>query len=147
MLGIMSLTEGLALASEAKLDLIEVSPMASPPVCKISSLAAIREGLRRKHKESKQKQKSNIVKESPPMSYNIADNDLNIRIRNIRTWLEQGHKVKVSVQFSGREMFHIDIGSSKLQRIFKEVADLAKVDTEPKMQGRSLSCIISPLKH
>jgi len=143
MLGVMEITEALRLAKEAELDLIEVSPNAVPPVCKIIDYGKYRYELARREKDAKKKQKVVEVKEIR-LSPNIDTNDLNTKSNNARKFLEKGNRVKVTLRFRGREMAHISATKGVLDDFAETLQDIATVDKAAKMEGRSMSIVLAP---
>lgn len=143
MRGIMSVREGIALAEEAGLDLVEISPGAEPPVCKILDAGKYKYELQKKAAEARKKQKVIEIKEIKlrPM---IDDHDFNIKMRNAKTFLEEGDKVKVTLRFRGREMAHQDIAQKLLGRVRAELESLGKVEAEPGFEGRQIVMILAP---
>ncbi len=143
MIGVVSLREGLVMAEEAGLDLVEVSPNADPPVCKILDFGKFKYESQKKKAEARKKQKVIEVKEVK-LRPNIDDNDYNVKMRSMRKFLEEGDKVKVTLRFRGRELAHQDIGARVLDRVRLELEDLGKVEQFPKMEGRQMVMVIAP---
>ncbi len=143
MIGVVSLREGLIMAEEAGLDLVEVSPNADPPVCKILDFGKFKYESQKKKAEARKKQKVIEVKEVK-LRPNIDDNDYNVKMRNMRKFLEEGDKVKVTLRFRGRELAHQDLGVRVLDRVRTELEDLGKVEQFPKMEGRQMVMVIAP---
>ena len=143
MIGVVSLREGLVMAEEAGLDLVEVSPNADPPVCKILDFGKFKYESQKKKAEARKKQKVIEVKEVK-LRPNIDDNDYNVKMRSMRKFLEEGDKVKVTLRFRGRELAHQDIGARVLDRVRAELEDLGKVEQFPKMEGRQMVMVIAP---
>ena len=135
--------EGLIMAEEAGLDLVEVSPNADPPVCKILDFGKFKYESQKKKAEARKKQKVIEVKEVK-LRPNIDDNDYNVKMRNMRKFLEEGDKVKVTLRFRGRELAHQDLGVRVLDRVRTELEDLGKVEQFPKMEGRQMVMVIAP---
>lgn len=142
MLGVMSVEEGIEKAYEAGLDLIEISPNATPPVCKILDYGKYKYEQQKKANEARKKQKVIDVKEVK-IRPGIEDHDYKVKMRNARRFLEDGDKVKVTMRFRGREMAHIDIGMDIMERIKEELADVGKVDMQPKLEGRQAIMVLS----
>lgn len=130
-------------ANNAGLDLVEVSPTASPPVCKILDFGRYKYELQKRQNEARKKQKTIEVKEIK-MRPNIDDHDYNVKIRAIHKFLGEGDKVKVTMRFRGREMAHQDLGQKLLAKVREEVAEEAKVESSPKMEGRQMIMVIAP---
>ena len=142
MAGVMSVAEGVKLAEEAGLDLVEVSPNAKPPVCKVLDYGKYKYEQQKKASEARKKQKTVDVKEVK-IRPGIEDHDYQVKMRNARKFLENGDKVKVTMRFRGREMAHQDIGFNLLKRMIEELADVGKVDLHPKMEGRQIIMVLS----
>ncbi|MGE5548235.1 MAG: translation initiation factor IF-3 [Solirubrobacterales bacterium] len=143
MIGVVSLREGLAMAEEAGLDLVEVSPNADPPVCKILDYGKFKYEVQKKKNEAKKKQKVIEVKEIK-LRPNIDDNDYGVKMRAMKKFLEEGDKVKVTLRFRGRELAHQDLGMKVLERVRGELEELGKVEQHPKMEGRQMVMVIAP---
>lgn len=142
-LGIMSSKEAMKLAREAELDLVKIAPNAKPPVCKIIDYGKYRYEMARKEKEAKKKQKVVEVKEIR-LSPNIDTNDINTKMNNARKFLEKGDKVKVTLRFRGREMSHMSESRYILDDFAEGLKEVAAVDKPAKLEGKSLSLILSP---
>jgi translation initiation factor IF-3 len=143
MVGVVSIREGLQMASEVGLDLVEVSPTADPPVCKILDFGKYKYEVQKKKNEARKKQKVIDIKEIK-LRPNIDDNDYNIKMRNMRKFLTDGDKVKITLRFRGREMAHQDLGVKVLDRVREGLDDLAKVEQFPKMEGRQMVMVMAP---
>jgi translation initiation factor IF-3 len=143
MVGVVSIREGLDMAAEVGLDLVEVSPTADPPVCKILDFGKYKYEIQKKKNEARKKQKVIDIKEIK-LRPNIDDNDYNIKMRNMRKFLEEGDKVKITLRFRGREMAHQDLGIKVLDRVREGLDDLAKVEQFPKMEGRQMVMVMAP---
>lgn len=141
-LGIVSSKEALKMAREADLDLVKIAPNAKPPVCKIIDYGKYRYELARKEKEAKKKQKTMEVKEVR-LSPNIDTNDLNTKANNARKFLSKGDKVKVTLRFRGREMAHVGYSKQILDSFYEKLEDIAVIDKNPKMEGRSMVMFLS----
>ena len=141
--GLMSSAEAQKIADEQDLDLVMISPNAKPPVCKIMDYGKYRFEQNKKVKEAKKNQHVMDVKEIR-MSPGIGDNDFNTKLKNGQKFLADGDRVKVSVRFRGREMAHTNIGESLLRDFAAKCADVANLDKEPKLEGRSMSIFLSP---
>ena len=131
------------MAREAGLDLVEVSPNADPPVCKILDYGKFKYEAQKKKAEARKKQKVIEVKEIK-LRPGIDDNDYEVKMRSMRKFLEEGDKVKVTLRFRGREMAHQDLGMKVLDRVRAELDDLGKVEQFPKMEGRQMVMVIAP---
>lgn len=143
MIGVVTLREGLDMAAEVGLDLVEVSPNAEPPVCKILDYGKYKYEAQKKKAEARKKQKVIEVKEIK-LRPNIDDNDYGVKMRAMRKFLEEGDKVKVTLRFRGREMAHQDLGVKVLDRVREQLDDLAKVEQFPKMEGRQMVMVMAP---
>ena len=141
-LGIMSSKEAIRLAQEAELDLVKVAPKAQPPVCKIIDYGKYRYELARKEKEAKKKQKTVEIKEVR-LSPNIDTNDLNTKVNNARKFIGKGNKVKITLRFRGREMAHVQQSKHILDDFAKQLADIATVEKQPKLEGKSMSMVLT----
>ena len=142
-LGIMTSSDALALAEEKDLDLVKIAPNAVPPVCKIMDYGKYRFEQAKREKEARKNQHVVEIKEIR-MSPGIDVGDFNTKLKNAQKFLSDGNRVKVSVRFRGREMAHTDIGRDLLVRFAESVAEVANLDKEPKMEGRSMSIFLSP---
>lgn len=143
MIGVVTIREALRRAEEAGLDLVEVSPNAEPPVCKILDFGKYKFEQQKKAAEARKKQKTVEVKEIQlrPM---IGDHDYDVKLKAARRFLEDGDKVKVVLRFRGRELSHTEIGMELLKRMIADLGETAKVDFEPKMEGRQVMMVLSP---
>ena len=142
-MGLMSSAEAQKIADEQDLDLVMISPNAKPPVCKIMDYGKYRFEQNKKVKEAKKNQHVMDVKEIR-MSPGIGDNDFNTKLKNGQKFLADGDRVKVSVRFRGREMAHTNIGEALLRDFAAKCSDVANLDKEPKLEGRSMSIFLSP---
>lgn len=143
--GIVPTAEALKRARIAGLDLIEISPQAKPPVCKIIDYSKFRYDLSKKEKESKKKQK-NIQLKEVRLRTRIAENDFNVKLNKIREFLEDGNKVQITVMFSGREMQHKDLGLAVLEKVKEQVADIAAVEGKLSSMGTRSFATLTPKK-
>jgi len=143
MLGVMSPADAMEIAAEAELDLIEVSPNADPPVCKILDYGKFKYEQQKKKNEARKKQKVVDVKEVK-LRPNIDTHDYDVKMRNAQRFLEHGDKVKVTLRFRGREMAHQDIGMNLLHRVKDDLEELSKVEAMPKMEGRQMIMVLAP---
>ena len=144
-LGIMSSREAMQLAREAELDLVKIAPTAKPPVCKIIDYGKYRYEQARREKEAKKKQKVVEVKEIR-MSPNIESNDLQTKMNAAKKFLTKGNKVKVTLRFRGREMTHMQSSRHILDDFAESLADVAVIEKAPKVEGRSISMVLSEKK-
>ena len=140
--GVVSLAEALKIAQEVGLDLIEISPQVTPPVCKVLDYGKYKYEMQKKKNEAKKNQKTIEVKEVR-MSLNIDTHDFNTKVNNAIKFLKSGNKVKVSVRFRGREMAHTNLGNDLLDRFKDACEEYGSVDKMPKMEGRSMVMFIS----
>jgi len=145
-LGVMSPAEALRLAEEAGLDLVEISPTAKPPVCKIMDYGKFKYEQQKRESEARKKQKTIEVKEVK-FRPNTDKHDYDVKLRNVRRFLENGDKVKVTLRFRGREMAHQNLGRELLERVAADIEDIGKVENMPKMEGRQMIMMIGPVKH
>ncbi len=142
MKGVVKLQDAIEMAEQAGLDLVEISPNASPPVCKILDSGKYKYEQQKKAAEARKKQKTVDVKEVK-IRPTIGEHDYDVKMRNARRFLENGDKVKVTMRFRGREMAHQDIGMDLLKRMQDELADVGKVDLSPKLEGRQMIMVLS----
>jgi translation initiation factor IF-3 len=142
-LGVISISRALELAEAAALDLVEVAPGADPPVCKILDYGKYKYEAQKKKNEARKKQKVIEVKEIK-MRPGIDDHDYQVKLRNMRRFLDEGDKVKVTIRFRGREMAHQDLGMKVLDRVREELDELSKVEQYPKIEGRQMVMVIAP---
>ncbi len=143
MLGVMPLFDALKRAEALGLDLVEISPGAEPPVCKIMDFGRFKYESKKKMQESRKKQRVIVLKEVK-FRPNIGQNDFDVKVRNIQKFLQDGDKVKVSLWFRGREIVHNEIGKQVFQRIIESVGEHAKLELEPKMEGKQMMMIMVP---
>ena len=141
--GVVSLEAALQRSADAGLDLVEVSPNASPPVCKIIDYGKLKYQEQKKKNEARKKQKTIDVKEIK-IRPNIDTHDYEVKMRNARRFIDDGDKVKVTLRFRGREMAHQDLGAQILERVRGELDEIAKVEQMPKMEGRQMVMVMSP---
>ena len=146
--GVMNTYDAFRLAEEAGLDLVEVSPMANPPVCKILDFGKYRYEMEKKQKEAKKNQTVTKLKEVR-MQSKIADNDINKKSKAISEFLGEGNKVKVSIRFKGRTMTHPELGKEVLDTILVKLSDMGcafNLDKSAFMEGKMMSMMLSPAK-
>jgi len=143
MLGVMTVQEGIRRAEEFGLDLVEVSPNADPPVCKILDYGKYKYEAQKKKNEAKKKQKVIEIKEIK-LRPNIDEHDFQVKMKNVRKFIGEGDKVKVTMRFRGREMAHQDLGMDVLNRVRDEMEEAAKVESYPRMEGRQMIMVIAP---
>ncbi len=143
MLGVMSAREALLRAYELGMDLLEISPNAVPPVCKITDYGKYKYEQQKKANEARKKQKIVEIKEIK-VRPNIDDHDYDVKMRAAKGFIEEGDKVKVTLRFRGREMAHQDLGVKVLERIRTELAELAKVEQMPRLENRQMIMVLAP---
>lgn len=144
-LGVISLTDALAEAAKAGLDLVEVSPTAAPPVCRIMDYGKFRYQQSKKVQVSKKSQTVIQVKEIR-LRPKTEEHDLEVKVKHVRKFLEQHNKVKISMMFRGREIAYTDIGRKIMEDIKNTLADGCVIDQQPKLEGRNMIMILSPKK-
>lgn len=142
--GVVTPREAMAMAEEAGLDLVEISPNANPPVCKIMDYGKFKYAQQKRESEARKKQKVIEVKEVK-FRPGTDKHDYDVKMKNVFKFLEKGDKVKVTLRFRGREMAHIDLGRELLERIAADVTEHGKVENMPKMEGRQMVMMIGPL--
>ena len=142
-LGVKSTRDALAIAEDANLDVVLVSPNAKPPVARIMDYGKFRFELQKKERDARKKQKTVTIKEIR-LSPTIGEADFNTRLKNATKFLNKGDKVKVSVRFRGRAITHKDLGRKVLEQMADAVKDIAAVETHPKMDGRSMFLMLAP---
>jgi len=141
--GVVDTPAAMERAFNVGLDLVEVSPNADPPVCKIIDNGKLKYQEQKKRNEARKKQKTIDVKEIK-LRPNIDTHDYDVKMRNARRFIDDGDKVKVTLRFRGREMAHQDLGAQVLERVRTELDEIAKVEQMPKMEGRQMVMVISP---
>jgi translation initiation factor IF-3 len=142
-IGIMPIREALAQAAEAHLDLVEVAPQANPPVCRIMDYGKFKYQQSKKQQEARRRQTTIQVKEIK-VRPKIEEHDMSFKLKNSRRFLSEGDKVKISVIFRGREIAHTDRGLKILAQMAETLADVGTVEQAPRLEGRSMSMIVSP---
>ena len=142
--GQIATAEAIRMAEERTLDLVEVAPLAKPPVCRIMDYGKYRYQLQKKEKDARKKQKVQTLKEIK-MRPKIDEHDFNFKVRAIRNFLEEGHRVKVSVFFRGREMAFLSRGEEVLNRVMAECSALGKTEGSPRMEGRYMRIMVTPV--
>ncbi len=143
MQGVVPIREALARAADAGLDLVEISPNQSPPVCKLLDFGKYKYEQQKKKNEAKKKQKVMEIKEIK-IRPNIDDHDYGVKMRAMKAFLEEGDKVKVTLRFRGREMAHMDLGAKVLERVRSELDAMAKVEQMPRVEGRQMVMVMTP---
>ncbi|ABK99914.1 bacterial translation initiation factor 3 (bIF-3) [Pelobacter propionicus DSM 2379] len=142
-LGVISLSKARELAEQQQLDLVEVSPTATPPVCRIMDYGKFKYQQSKKQQESRKKQAHVEVKEIK-LRPKTDDHDLMFKVKHVRRFLEEGNKAKVTLVFRGREITHMDIGRAVIQRFAAELEDIAIIETQPRVDGRNMYMIVAP---
>ena len=142
--GVVKISEALALAEEAGLDLVEVAPQGKPPVCRILNYGKYRFQQQKRDKDARKKQKTQAVKEVK-MRPKIDTHDYDFKVKALKNFLQSGHRVKASIFFRGREMAFLDRGRDVLNRIVEEIKDCGKVEAEPRMEGSYMRMMLAPL--
>jgi len=143
MVGVISTQEGIEMAAEVGLDLVEVSPNADPPVCKILDYGKYKYEAQKKANEARKKQKVILIKEIK-MRPGIDEHDYQVKMRNVRRFIDDGDKVKMTIRFRGREMAHQNLGMDVLHRVRDEMLELAKVEQFPRSEGRMMTMVLTP---
>ena len=141
--GVVPTRQALMMAEEANLDLVEISPDAKPPVCKILDYGKFKFQEQKKAAEARKKQKVIEIKEIK-MRPMIDDHDYDVKKRAIKRFFEEGDKVKITLRFRGREMAHQELGQQLLDRVKKDTAETAKVESEPRFEGRQIVMVLAP---
>jgi translation initiation factor IF-3 len=142
-IGVVPIAEGLARAVEAGLDLVEIAPNSEPPVCKILDYGKYKYQAQKKAAEARKKQRTVEIKEIK-MRPNIDIHDYEVKMRSIVRFFEEGDKVKVTLRFRGREMAHMELGTRLLERVKRDTLELAKVESEPRLEGRQMVMVLAP---
>lgn len=142
-LGAMPLKQAIELAKQESLDLIEISPNANPPVCKIMDMGKYKYDQQKKANQAKKKQKTIDIKEIK-LRPNIDVHDYQVKMRSVQKFLNEGDKVKITLRFRGREMAHQDRGADLLQKVKEEIDPIAKVELNPKFEGRQMIMVLAP---
>ncbi|MEQ8193067.1 MAG: translation initiation factor IF-3 [Rhodospirillales bacterium] len=143
MVGVLSPKEAMEMAFEVNLDLVEVSPNADPPVCKILDYGKFKYNEQKRRHEARKKQKVIEVKEIK-MRPGIDTHDYEVKMRSARRFLDEGDKVKVTIRFRGRELAHQELGMQVLNRVRAELDEISKVEQFPTMEGRMMTMVIAP---
>jgi translation initiation factor IF-3 len=143
MVGVTPIREALAMAADAGLDLVEISPNAEPPVCKILDFGKFKYEIQKKRNEARKKQKVIDVKEIK-LRPGIDAHDYEVKMRAVTRFLEEGDKVKVTMRFRGREMVHQEIGAQVLERVRTQFDAAAKVEQMPRLEGRQMVMVLAP---
>ena len=143
--GVVEIEDALARASEAGLDLVEISPNTNPPVCKILDYGKYKYQAQKKAAEARKKQRTVEIKEIK-MRPNIDTHDYDVKMRSMNRFFEEGDKVKVTLRFRGREMAHQDLGVQLLNKVKDDTAEIAKVESEPRLEGRQMVMVLAPIR-
>jgi translation initiation factor IF-3 len=141
--GVVTPARAMYMAEEAGLDLVEISPGAVPPVCKIMDFGKYKYEQQKKAAEAKKKQKVIDIKEVK-FRPNIDTHDYDVKMRSVSKFLGEGDKVKVTLRFRGREMAHVEIGRNLLERIASDIEQIGKIEAMPKMEGRQMIMVVAP---
>lgn len=141
MVGVTTVSEGIRMAQEADLDLVEVSPNASPPVCKIANLGKMKYEIQKKAADAKKKQKVVEVKEVK-MTINIGKGDYETKIRHAHEFVNKGNKVKISIRMKGREITHRDLAEKMMLGIISDTEDFAKPEINPRLEGMQMVVVL-----
>ena len=144
-LGIVSTRQAMSMAEEEDIDLVEISPNATPPVCKLMDFGKFKYEQSKKRDEAKKKQKQVQIKEIK-FRPGTDDGDYNIKMRNIQRFLADGDKVKITLRFRGREMAHQQLGAQLLKRVQEDLVEVGAVEQFPKMEGRQMVMMVAPTK-
>jgi translation initiation factor IF-3 len=142
-LGVIPVSQALEMAEQQQLDLVEVSPTAVPPVCRIMDYGKFKYQQSKKLAEAKKKQVHVQLKEVK-LRPKTDDHDLEFKIKHVRRFLEEGNKAKVTLVFRGREITHMDIGRALIERFAAEIKDIAVIENQPRVEGRNLYMIVAP---
>lgn len=142
--GVIPIEQALQIAESRGLDLVEVTPHANPPVCRVMDYGKYKYQQQKRDKEARKKQKTQTIKEIK-MRPKIDEHDYNFKVKAIQRFLRDGHRVKVSVFFRGREMSFLDKGREVLERVARDCDGLGKVDSQPKMEGRYMRMMLVPV--
>jgi translation initiation factor IF-3 len=143
MVGVVPRNDALQMAATAGLDLVEISPNADPPVCKILDYGKFKYEEQKKKNEARKKQKIIEVKEIK-LRPSIDDHDYQVKMRSMNKFIEEGDKVKVTMRFRGRELAHQDLGMNVLMRVKEDLDTIAKVEQMPRMEGRQMTMVVAP---
>ena len=144
-MGIKTLPEALSLARQVDLDLVEVAPLANPPVCRVMDYGKFRYEESQKAKESRKKATHISIKEVK-FRPKIGTGDFDTKVRHILDFLNEGHKVKVTLQFRGREMAHPELGARVLKHVEEQIGEVGKVEAHPRLDGRNMTMVLAPDK-
>jgi translation initiation factor IF-3 len=143
-LGVMATNEALKIAKERELDLVEVSPKATPPVCKIMDYGKYKYQIAKKAQEAKKKQATVQIKEMK-LGLKIEEHDLSFKLKHLREFLEDGNKTKIIIMFRGREVLHRDKGEGLAAKVIEALKDVGQVEQKPRFDGRNIIIVFAPL--
>ncbi|GHC58915.1 translation initiation factor IF-3 [Alcaligenes pakistanensis] len=144
-LGIVSVPDALAMAEQHDVDLVEISPVAVPPVCRLMDYGKFRYQEQKRQQEAKSKQKIIQIKEVK-FRPGTDEGDYQVKLRNVKRFIDDGDKVKVTLRFRGREMAHQELGMRVLERVRDEVTEICQVEAMPKLEGRQMVMVLAPRK-
>jgi len=142
-LGVLDTSEGLKLAKEKSLDLVEVAPNAAPPVCRVMDFSKYKYDQEKKERLARKKQKVVHLKEIK-LKPNIEEHDYQTKLHHLKRFLKRGDKTKISLRFRGREMTHVDIGRNLMSRLMKDLSELAEAEKLPTLEGKLMIMIMAP---
>jgi translation initiation factor IF-3 len=142
-LGVLQLSQALELAEQQQLDLVEVSPTAVPPVCRIMDYGKFKYQQSKKLQEAKKKQVHVLLKEVK-LRPKTDSHDLEFKINNVKRFLEEGNKAKITLVFRGREITHMDVGRAVIEKVAKELQDVCVIENQPRVEGRNMYMIVAP---
>ena len=146
-MGIKNTKDALVLAEYSGLDLVMINPNGTPPVCKIMDYNKHKYEKNKKQKEALKKQRENNLElKEYRLSPVIDVHDFNTKLKNVRKYLEKGHKIKVTVRFRGRQMAHTNLGKEMLDKFFSEIEDISVIEQKPKLEGRNMFMLLTPKK-
>ncbi len=145
-IGVVTPEQAMVHAEEAGLDLVEISPNADPPVCKIMDFGKFKYEQQKKESEARKNQKIIEIKEIK-FRPNTDTHDYDVKMRSVQKFLEGGDKVKITLRFRGREMAHLELGRRLLERVAEDVTEYGKIEAIPKLEGRQMIMMINPAKH
>lgn len=141
----MATDQAIQIAYDAGLDLVEIAPNNDPPICKVLDYGKYKFQAQKKAAEQRKKQKTQETKEIK-MRPNIDTHDYDVKMKAVRKFIENGDKVKLTLRFRGREMAHLELGMKLLERVRGDIAEVSKVEAEPKLEGRQMMMVVAPLK-
>lgn len=142
-IGVVPTAEGIKLAQDNGLDLVEIAPNSNPPVCRVMDFSKYKYDQEKKEKEARKHQRLLHIKEVQ-FKPNIEENDYNVKVRSIEKFIKHGNKVKVALVFRGREMAHMDIGKALLDKLRKEIQPFAAIEKGEVLEGRTITMVVAP---